>query len=452
MLSTSTWLGIIGSLLVLCQWFVFQSVRKHLFQKSDEIQRRLAYPVLMGFGLLTILAVRLEFGSEIFAPGTPARQLVSEVVFTYLGWVILLTLFFLFSGTVDLLLKFRNALQSTIITARLGTGSTRPGGSSSCDECEEEQKLQPTENQGQSQPKSGSEEPMRINYQYPTRRTFLKMAAISGLTAATGLGIEGLAEAYGRPAVEKHELFCDSLRGAPRPVTLLHITDCHFGMFFGPDELLNLVELLNSLEADALCVTGDVFHSARTVVEQATPILRRLKTRPLGNLAVLGNHDFYAGETRSVESLNAAGLTVLRNEWVTLRVGGSAIHLGGIDDPRRNWLPGGVFPGFDTCISKAPAEPGMRILLCHRPGVFPLAAKQEIDLTLAGHLHGGQIVIPVPGREKGISAANMVSEYTQGWYKMDDCRMYLNRGVGMTFLPWRIHCPPEIALIRVNPE
>jgi uncharacterized protein len=369
-----------------------------------------------------------------------------------LGWVILLTLFFLVVRAIDLFLRLRNALRSTMITARQRTGSTRPGGSSSCDECEEERKLKSTENQGQSQPKFGSETPMRIDYRHPTRRTFLKMAAISGLTAATGLGIEGLAEAYGRPVVEKHDFFCDSLRGAPRPVTLLHITDLHFGMFFGPNELLNLVELLNSLEADALCITGDVFHSARIVVEQATPILKRLRARPLRNWAVLGNHDFYAGETRSVESLKAAGLMVLRNEWVTLRAGGSAIHLGGIDDPRRNWLPAGVFPGFDTCMKSAPDEPGMRILLCHRPGVFPLAAKQEIDLTLAGHLHGGQIVIPVPGREKGISAANMVSEYTQGWYKIDDCRMYLNRGVGLTFLPWRIHCPPEIALIRLNPR
>jgi hypothetical protein len=85
MMNTSTWLGIIGSALVLCQWFVFLSIRIHLLKRYGEIQRRIAYPVLIGFGLLTILAVRLEFGSEIFAPGTPARQLVSGSRFYLLG-------------------------------------------------------------------------------------------------------------------------------------------------------------------------------------------------------------------------------------------------------------------------------------------------------------------------------------------------------------------------------
>ena len=125
---------------------------------------------------------------------------------------------------------------------------------------------------------------MRIDYIHPTRRAFLRVATASGLMAAAGFGLEGLAQAYSRPVVEKYELFHDLLEDAAKPITLIHVTDCHFGMFFGPDELRNLVDQLNSLPGDALCITGDIFHSARAVVEQATPVSEETQSSPPGKL------------------------------------------------------------------------------------------------------------------------------------------------------------------------
>jgi uncharacterized protein len=446
-------LGVIASILMLCQWFVFQSFRKYLFRKRKGIQRTVAYAVLICFGLITIVAARLEFGSEIFPPGTFTRQLASVIVFSYMGWILTLTVVFLFAGTINSLIKLKGALvQSTMTTgrARSWSGSQRGCRSSSWVEGEKEEKPEPKENHEQCSSESASGKAMQIAYPHPTRRAFLRAATASGLMAAAGFGLEGLAEAYSRPVVEKFELFHDLLEDAAKPITLIHVTDCHFGMFFGLDELRNLVNQLNSLQGDALCITGDIFHSARAVVEQATPVLKKLKARPLGNFAVLGNHDFYAGEMRSVENLKSAGFTLLRNQWITFRVGSLPLHIGGVDDPLIRWIRGNNFPRFDTLMRKAPTESGLRILLSHRPAIFPHAAKQRIDLVLAGHTHGGQIVIPVPGRERGMSVADLVSEYTHGWYKSDTSSMYLNRGVGLTFLPWRIHCPPEIAVIQLK--
>ena len=447
-------LGVIASVLILCQWFVFQSFRKYLFRKREGIQRRVAYAALICFGLITIVAARLEFGSEIFPPGTFTRQLASVIVFSYLGWVLAASLVFLFVEAIDSFIKFRDAVRrSKMIEARPGSwiASQRGRLSSSWGESEKEQRAVPKENQGQYSLESGSGKATQIAYPHPTRRAFLRAATTSGLMAAAGFGLEGLAQAYSRPVVEKYELFYHLLENAAKHITLIHVTDCHFGMFFGSDELRNLVDQLNSLQGDALCITGDIFHSARAVVEQATPVLKQLKARPLGNFAVLGNHDFYAGEMRSVENLQAAGFTILRNQWITFRVGNLTLHIGGVDDPLISRIRGNKFPRFDTFMRKAPVESGLRILLSHRPAVFPYAAQQKIDLVLAGHTHGGQIVIPVPGRERGMSVADLVSEYTHGWYNSDTSSMYLNRGVGLTFLPWRIHCPPEIAVIRLNP-
>lgn len=447
-------LTIIAAILMLCQWFVFLSLRKYLFPKCEGIQRRTAYPVLIGFGLITIVAARLEFGSEIFTPGTFGRQLASIIVYSYLGWAVVLSLVFIVVAAICSFVKLKDAvLQATIGKTRLHSSSESPGAwfSPSCVLGQEEPKPEAKDNQGQRLPRSEPVNAAQINYQHPSRRAFLRTATATGLVAAAGFGFEGIAEGYSLPVVDRYELFHDLLQDLAKPVTIVHVTDCHFGMFFGLHQLRDLVHQLNSLDGDALCITGDVFHSAATVVEQATPLLKKLKARKFGNFAVLGNHDFYAGESRSVGNLEAADIVVLRNQWSTLRVGKSTIHIGGVDDPLVTWMHRNECPGFHTLMSKAPVEAGLHVLLSHRPGVFHQAAKQNMDLILAGHTHGGQIVIPVPGLERGISVADMVSEYTHGWYSSGASRMYLNCGVGFTFLPWRINCPPEIAVIRLNP-
>ena len=107
-------LGVIASILMLCQWFVFQSFRKYLFRKCEGIQRRAAYAVLLCFGLITIVAARLEFGSEIFPPGTFSRQLASVIVFSYMGWVLTLTVVFLFAGAINSLIKLKDGTRATL--------------------------------------------------------------------------------------------------------------------------------------------------------------------------------------------------------------------------------------------------------------------------------------------------------------------------------------------------
>jgi uncharacterized protein len=428
-------LGAIACFLVFCQWFAFRSVRRYLWPNADSISRSVAYSALTVFGLLTILAMRLEFGSEILPPGTIGRQLASTILRSYLGWALVLSLFFLLVRLSEWLAGFKNFPDASTSLKDIG---------SLCGEDEIEQKS--TANLSNS----GSGKARQTNYPRSSRRGFLKIAAASGLTLATGIGIKGVANAYSQPILERHRIVHDLLQGLTRPITLIHATDCHFGMFFGPHELRNLVDHLNSLEGDALFFTGDIFHSSRTLVEQATPILEKLKARPLGNFAVLGNHDFYAGEDRSVRNLEAAGFTLLRNQWTTLKVEDATIHVGGIDDPLINWMRTHEVWGFDPFMEKVPSEPGVTVLLSHRPDVFRYAAAQKIDVVLAGHTHGGQVIIPVPRREKGISIANIVSKYTYGWYKRKSSRMYVNRGVGLTFLPWRLHCPPEIAIIKLS--
>ncbi len=284
----------------------------------------------------------------------------------------------------------------------------------------------------------------------PTRREFLKWSTATGMCGIFGLAGQGTASALGEPVMGRMLFEHPSLTGLNRPVTLIHVTDFHFGMFFGVEQLEHLVATLNSLDGDALLITGDVFHSPVTPVESAVRPLQALRSRRFGNFVVMGNHDFYADEGRTTSAFERARLTMLRNRWATFKQGAGVLHFGGIDDPLEGWFAGRKYPNFHRFAETIPKGPGMRILLSHRPAVLPYAAEAEIDLVLAGHIHGGQIVLPRLGRERGTSLAEIASDYTYGWYSKGKTRMYLNRGVGTTFVPWRINCPPEIAVIQLQ--
>ncbi len=282
------------------------------------------------------------------------------------------------------------------------------------------------------------------------REKWARITASMTLLVFSGFGLYGVFEAYSEPIIERFNMSDPKLNGIERPVKLIHVTDIHYGMFYNRQDLRKLVSEINSIEGDAVFFTGDIFHSSLTDVESSPEVFRQLNARRFGNFVVMGNHEFYTGEKRSITAFEQAGLTILRDEWTTLSDGTANIHVAGLDDPRKNWLWGHQFPAFQNLMLKAPTQPGYRILLCHRPAVFPIASQNGFDLILAGHTHGGQVVVPLPSSDKGWSLASVVSEFTHGWYELDGSRMYLNRGAGLTFIPWRINCAPEISVFTLS--
>ena len=461
-------LSIISALMILAQWFVFQRIRTYIFDHYDPIKRSTAYFVLALIGILNIVAARFALGNELFGPNTFEKKVLEVAFFTYLGGVLLLCMFFLILGLVSSILSAKDALFKML---RTSTGESEPSdltGDRSAWSASEKDHLETTlchsgipgckaesvtSSQPGSAPTSADETIATATSPLsPDRRMFLKWGAVTALAVTAGSAGDGIVRAYSSPVVEEFDVAHPQLQGLARPSAVIQITDFHFGMFTGTSELERLVTRTNKLEADAVFVTGDIFHSPLSPVELAVPILKELKPRRFGNFAILGNHDFYAGEWRSVKCIKESGLRLLRDEWITLEAGAAKIHLGGIDDPMANWVWGKEFPDFPSFMDKAPREPGMRILLSHRPNVLPLASQSGIDFVLSGHIHGGQIILPVPGTDRGVSIAGLVSNFTHGWYSMGDCRMYLNRGTGLTFVPWRINCPPEIAIFHLKPS
>lgn len=425
-------------ILLLAQWTVFLCIRKYVWARPKLIIRT---PHMMFFFLSVLINLALAFLSidaSVAGPNSLLRQSLSISYFFYLGVCLALFLFFVALEGFNLILESVGAFYKTAKSLFGGycersdyifSGSTANG--------QEELSRKPSRKTANST---------------VSRRSFMRYAASAGTLAIAGSGSYGLAEAYEPPRVDVIPVQDMALEGLTKPIDIIQVTDLHYGMFYYSSELEALVEKLNSMDGAAVVITGDIFHSPRTPVESAAPFLRKLRRRRWGNFAVLGNHDFYAGVKRSVKAIQDGGLRLLRNEWVSFNQDKVNIHLGGIDDPKVNWLTGNRFPDFDSFIKRQPSEPGFRILLSHRPVVFPLAVKENIQLTLSGHTHGGQITFPIPGSTRPWSLAGLVSPYTLGMYKSENCHMYLNRGVGLTFIPARINCPPEIAVIRLTPH
>lgn len=454
-------LATLGALLMLCQWYVFVCLRKYLFARYTSANRPIAYPVLVGLGIFNLVAVTLSFNSSWLPPDSWGRKAVSVMLFSYLGLVLLLCLEFLIVGAISQALSWKDSLVEAMHRLRFRSSLTgrdekgyvgNPQAGEGCDpdgpRSSDNVELIHTECNLSRNPSSPPATAERKRGEVsPSRRAFLKWTAAAGVTAALGCVGKGIAQGYEGPVIEHLDYRHPLLGGLDEPITLIHITDFHFGPFMGTPELRRLVAQVNRIDGDALFMTGDMFHSAVSPVELATPILKNLRPRRFGNFAVLGNHDFYAGEHRSLDSLRGGGITVLRDRWAELRHGDVTIHLGGIDDPLGNWMWGKDFPRFRKFMSRAPRTPGVRILLSHRPSILPIAARSGIDLILAGHIHGGQIILPIGDNGRGVSVASIASSYTRGWYSQGATSMYLNRGIGLTFVPWRINCPPEIAVM-----
>ena len=90
----------------------------------------------------------------------------------------------------------------------------------------------------------------------------------------------------------------------------------------------------------------------------------------------------------------------------------------------------------------------VNILLSHNPDTFDRAAELGIDLSLAGHTHGGQAALEFISPE--IAPTRLVTPYVAGWFRKPGGQLYVNRGIGTIFIPIRIGAPPEITVYRLS--
>ena len=266
-------------------------------------------------------------------------------------------------------------------------------------------------------------------------------AAAVGTAAATYMAFEAQ-----WPRCRQADL---AVPGLPAPwsgVTVLHLSDVHAGLFTTNElSLEKVIDWALPLEPDLVFLTGDMLgdprHSARCL-----GLLARLRPS-LGMFAVTGNHEYGLGKgplakARDVRDLwSKAGAVLLSDCCVGLPPRrGVRLVLCGAD-----YLTAG-FGLLEGAVAPA-TGPDFPILLIHLPPPrdSPLAAL--FPLAFAGHTHGGQVRLPGPS---GLTPlVYQEGEYLAGVHRWGEGRLVVSRGVGTSFLPFRLLTRPEATLWRL---
>ena len=231
---------------------------------------------------------------------------------------------------------------------------------------------------------------------------------------------------------------------------IAHVSDLHNAEMGKDNE--KLLTILRDADPDMIAITGDLIDSRSTNVEIALNFIREaVKIAPC--YYVTGNHEARVNEYGELKAgMEAAGVTVLEGVRTENSMEGETITLIGVNDPsyQTDYLFGDSETVMNTKLEELHSEKdGYTILLSHRPELFDTYADHGIDLVLSGHAHGGQFRLPFIG---GVVAPNqgLFPEYDAGMYTEGNTNMLVSRGVGNSFLPFRINNRPEVILIELQ--
>ena len=231
---------------------------------------------------------------------------------------------------------------------------------------------------------------------------------------------------------------------------IAHVSDFH-NTEIGKDNE-KLLSMLQDANPDIIAITGDLIDSRNTDVEVALQFIQEaVKIAPC--YYVTGNHESRISEYSVLKAgMETAGVVILEDARTEISLGGETITLIGVNDPsfRTNDLSGDSVTVMDAKLTQLHGDDNeFTILLSHRPELFDTYVKNNIDLVLSGHAHGGQFRLPFIG---GLVAPHqgMFPEYDAGLYTEGNTNMIISRGVGNSIFPFRINNRPEVILIELQ--
>ena len=224
---------------------------------------------------------------------------------------------------------------------------------------------------------------------------------------------------------------------------IAQLSDIHLGVFFDLQKLEELMEQVSRTKADVLVITGDLFDDNRLNYKAAQLIDKYTSAFPQGIYYCRGNHEHIRGIQAIEIALSQTSIRELLNENVLLVDDIRPLYLAGVDYP----MDREQFTVLQQLYTKKALdnipEGAVKVLLAHHPDFLDSAKAYNTELVLSGHTHGGQIGIC------GISLAPPVFKYMRGMYQQGNTRCYVHCGNGSWF-PYRLGCPPEIAVFELQ--
>jgi predicted MPP superfamily phosphohydrolase len=245
---------------------------------------------------------------------------------------------------------------------------------------------------------------------------------------------------------------------------ILQISDIHSGSFTNKKAVNHGVDMILKENADLILFTGDLVNDRAIEMTNYMDVFNRVKA-PMGVYSTLGNHDYgdyhYGAHPTGEKAVEKAknledlkkihgelGWRLLLDEHVVLERNQDKIALIGV----QNISGRKTFHSYGN-LSKAYAGAEsfpFKILMSHDPSHWDMEVTSkytDIDLTLAGHTHGMQFGIEVPGFKW--SPVEYVYKEWAGLYEEGKQKIYVNRGYGFIGYPGRVGILPEITVFEL---
>lgn len=287
----------------------------------------------------------------------------------------------------------------------------------------------------------------------PARRHFFSRAAVA--VSATPFAACAYGMLYERTEIEitHRPIDLPRLPKAFHGFRIAQISDIHIGPFMSVEDTRRCVAMVNRLKPDLIALTGDFVTWQGSPELAVVEALSGLKA-PFGVYGCLGNHEIYAHVEDSITQLFAErGTRILRHQNAAIETAGERFNLIGVDYETQtrmgappNRLVKRYLDGVDALLLPGTAN----VLLSHNPNTFDRAAEFGIDLSLAGHTHGGQVSLEYISPD--LCPARLITSYVRGWFRKGNSQLYVNRGIGTIFSPVRIGSPPEITVYELRRE
>lgn len=295
---------------------------------------------------------------------------------------------------------------------------------------------------------------------FPARRKFVSQIGL-GLAAVPFLSlIYGMTVGKYNYRVVRQKVFFPDLPDAFDGFQITQISDVHSGSFDNPEKINYAIDLINAQNSDLILFTGDIVNTHATEMHPWIETFSRIQPHRFGKFSVLGNHDYgeyidWPSVKEKQENFAAIkdlhrqiGFKLMLNENQIIEKDGQRIALVGVENWGKNFKQAGDLHKASIGLHKE----DFKILMSHDPSHWDYEVKQHeknFHLTLAGHTHGLQFGIEIPGIFKW-SPAQYVYKQWAGLYEEFGRYVYVNRGFGFHAYPGRVGIMPEITVIELK--
>jgi predicted MPP superfamily phosphohydrolase len=274
----------------------------------------------------------------------------------------------------------------------------------------------------------------------PSRREVISAAA-AGLPPLVTAGLVGVAlPQLNDFRVAERDVPVANLPPELEGLTIAHVSDVHVGKYTRGRVLEEIVEKVNALSADLVLFSGDLIDFSMKDLPRGLEMIKAMRGR-YGLFMCEGNHDLFEDREGFERQVKNAGVALLLDEAAVVLVAGKPMQILGI-----RWGGGGSFIAGDLdAVMTRRRDDAFAILLAHHPHAFDAAAARGIPLTLAGHTHGGQLMLT---RHAG--AGPMLFRYWSGLYRKESgASLVVSNGVGNWF-PLRVGAPAEMVKLTLR--